>query len=93
MIWAAAFVDAYNRGMQDAVRLDPTGTFVRSERAAAFVPALAVQEAARLVRIARDTLPKLAAADVKLSHEEFHRETVDMLRDMLGVDANGAPYR
>lgn len=94
MIWAAAFVAAYNQRMADAVRLDAqTGALVHNERAAAFVPSLAVMDAARLVQVARDTLLKIAAADVKPGREQIVQEALSMLREMLGIDAAGAPYR
>lgn len=93
-IWAAAFVEAYNSRVRDAVRMDPaTGAFLPNDRLAAFVPLMAIEDAARLVRIARESLPKMIAANVKPAYEETHREATDMLREMLGVDASGNPYR
>lgn len=93
MIWAAAFVESYNRRMGQAVRLDAYGTPQRSERAAAFVPMQAITDAASLVRIAREVLPKMAAAEVKPGREQQISDALAMLREMLGVDPSGSPYR
>lgn len=90
-IWAAAFVEAYTRRMHDATRLDTqSGAVVPNDRLAARAPAFAALDAARMVRIARDTLPKLDGAEMKPSHEELRREAADMLREMLGAEL---PYR
>lgn len=92
-IWAAAFVAAYHQRSSDATRLDiDTGALVPNDRLLAIVPMRAVMDAASAVRIARDTLPKLVAAEVKPNFQEVHREAIAMLSEMLGVPL-GDVYR
>lgn len=89
-IWAAAFVSAYNEHVERSTRLDSYGTLVPSARRLALAPAMAASDAARMVRAAREALPKLVET-LKPDHPST-TETIEMLREMLGV-TDGDPYR
>jgi hypothetical protein len=88
-IWAAAYVDEIREAREAAasnaraglqpLRLDP---YVR-----------AVIQAGRAVQAARRALPKLIEQPVDEKWREERDSEIAMLRDMLGIDTNGTPYR
>ena len=88
-IWAAAYVEALRTRYE---RLDPTGAPLGGPPTRSGI-LRAAMDAAAAVQMARDALPKLVSAEAKPQHAERHRRAIEMLSDMLGVDAAGNPYR
>lgn len=92
-IWAAAYIDALHKHRRP-MYLDPnTGEPTMEGPPSRNGLLLAALDAAEVVRQARKTLALAATLKPKPGSETYVNEAMDMLRDMLGVDPNGAPYR